>query len=52
MHTNRSHIGRCPHCETDIPRNRLLIEYETAQGVACYAECPACEEVVHPHEDG
>lgn len=26
----------------------MLIEYETSEGTDCFAECPECEEVVHP----
>lgn len=46
--TPMSTLGRCPRCETRIPESRLLIEYETAEGAATYAECPACRDVVHP----
>ncbi|MDY6819911.1 MAG: hypothetical protein SVG88_14720 [Halobacteriales archaeon] len=43
-----SMLGRCPDCQTSIPEARLLIEYETADGTAVYAECPDCRDVVHP----
>jgi NAD-dependent SIR2 family protein deacetylase len=41
-------LGRCPRCESQIPDRRLLIEYETDDGPAMFAECPACRDVVHP----
>lgn len=41
-------VGTCPRCETPIPESRLLIEYESTDGTAAYAECPDCEAVVHP----
>jgi hypothetical protein len=48
MVTNGSTLGDCPTCETEIPAGLLLIEYETADGRAVYAECPSCVEPVHP----
>jgi hypothetical protein len=47
MSTNAA-LGRCPGCETPIPADHLLIEYERSDGPACYAECPDCETVVRP----
>ena len=42
-------LGRCPNCSETIPRNNKLIEYETANGwTAMFAECPDCNDVVHP----
>ncbi|WP_435196709.1 hypothetical protein [Natronomonas sp. EA1] len=43
-------LGRCPDCDIEIPRGNLLIEYDTAAGRALYAECPQCQDVVHPAE--
>lgn len=41
-------LGTCPDCGAPIPRTHLLIEYETSSGSSCFAECPACLDVVHP----
>jgi len=41
-------LGRCPDCETEIPRAGVIIEYETGDGTEAYAECPDCRDVVHP----
>ncbi|SDZ94779.1 hypothetical protein SAMN04488065_1373 [Haloplanus vescus] len=41
-------LGDCPNCHTDISRHSLLIEYDTTDGPAAYAECPDCRDVVHP----
>lgn len=42
-------LGRCPNCEEQIPSEKLLIKYETAEGwPKMFAECPACNEPVHP----
>lgn len=48
MSTQISTLGRCPYCDATIPRSRLLIAYDTADGPAIYAECPDCRDVVHP----
>lgn len=49
MPQNSSSIGRCPRCDTAIPRAYVLIEYETKSGEqAIYAECPDCADVVAP----
>jgi hypothetical protein len=48
MSSRTTHLGRCPCCETAIPRTRRLIAYETDDGRAVYAECPGCHDVVHP----
>jgi NAD-dependent SIR2 family protein deacetylase len=41
--------GRCPECEVSIPVGNVLVEYETSDGwQRMFAECPACEAVVHP----
>lgn len=48
MSSTRSSLGTCPHCETDVPRFRLLIEYEINEGFGIFAECPTCREVVSP----
>ena len=50
MATNRSTLGVCPRCGEPIPAIRLLIEYEDDEGKAIWAECPDCNEVVHPTE--
>lgn len=42
-------LGTCPVCETTIPSECLLIEYHLDDGwPRLFAECPACEEPVHP----
>lgn len=41
-------LGYCPHCAVPIPTELLLIEYERGHEHTCYAECPACGEVVRP----
>jgi len=43
-----STLGDCPRCDTRISTARLLIEYDTPDGPAAYAECPSCRDVVHP----
>jgi uncharacterized Zn finger protein len=44
-------IGACPHCERDLRRTHILIEYETASGEpGVWADCPECGEVVDPRE--
>ncbi len=48
MSSTRPPLGGCPHCGTEIPDYRLLIEYETADGPSVFAECPSCEDVVTP----
>lgn len=48
MTATRCELGRCPLCGETIPQGRKLIEYEKGCGTAVYAECPACEGVVHP----
>lgn len=48
MSSTPTSLGACPRCGADLPRNSLLIEYETDDGSAVYAECPDCETVVHP----
>jgi len=48
MPTRPSTLGDCPNCETEVSRQLLLIEYETADGPAAYAECPDCRDVVQP----
>lgn len=46
--TATTSLGYCPHCAVPVPSELLLIEYERAHGQSCYAECPACREVVRP----
>ncbi|WP_449404910.1 DUF7837 family putative zinc-binding protein [Halosimplex salinum] len=42
-------LGRCPICESMIPPGNLLIRYESADGwPKLFAECPGCEDPVHP----
>jgi len=48
MSTTTSTLGACPRCRETIPSVRLLIEYETTDGPAMYAECPGCRAVVQP----
>lgn len=48
MATTTTTLGTCPDCGAAIPRHRLLIEYETSDGPARFAECPDCGGVVHP----
>ena len=48
MSSTRPPLGGCPHCGTEIPDYRLLIEYEINEGVGIFAECPTCREVVSP----
>ena len=48
MSSTRPSLGSCPHCEIDVPRFRLLIKYETDEGVGVFAECPSCRDVVSP----
>ena len=48
MHTQQSALGTCPFCNASISEGYVLIEYETADGIDRWAECPACSEVVHP----
>jgi hypothetical protein len=43
-----STLGDCPRCDTRISTARLLIQYDTTDGRAAYAECPGCRDVVHP----
>lgn len=44
-----TNLGRCPGCGESIPSYNKLIEYETAEGwTAMFAECPNCDDVVHP----
>ncbi len=48
MTVNEPALGRCPRCDREIPATYLLIEYETEEGLASFAECPGCGEVVAP----
>jgi len=41
-------VGQCPNCDERIPRDYLLIEYESDGRPARFAECPDCRDVVHP----
>ena len=41
-------LGTCPHCSASIRSAQTLIEYETTDETAVYAECPDCTAVVHP----
>ena len=44
----RASLGDCPYCRTELRSAHLLIEYETRDGPDAFAECPDCDEVVHP----
>lgn len=46
--TSPTAAGTCPQCGERVPSNCLLIEYETDGGQAAFAECPTCNDVVHP----
>lgn len=46
----RPPLGHCPRCAVPIPRALELIEYETADGVSRFAECPTCGDVVRPRQ--
>jgi hypothetical protein len=48
MSSEQSILGTCPACYTEIPTGMLLIEYEKDDHRAVYAECPLCEDPVHP----
>ena len=48
MHPKSEIRGVCPHCGASIPDAQVLIEYETDDATAVYAECPDCTAVVHP----
>lgn len=48
MHTTTDALGSCPNCDAAIPTTRVLIEYETTDGAAMFADCPDCRKVVHP----
>jgi hypothetical protein len=46
---NLSTVGSCPNCDHRIPATDVLIEYETTDGRSRrFADCPGCEDVVHP----
>lgn len=38
--------GLCPFCGASFSAYDILIEYETDDGPAAYAECPDCRDVV------
>lgn len=48
MTTITPDVGDCPVCGAGVTRTDLLIQYETDSGPAAYAECPDCQEIVHP----
>jgi hypothetical protein len=49
MRQTQRTLGECPNCESDIPPAATLIEYESEDGwPATFAECPECQNVVHP----
>ncbi|MCU4750933.1 hypothetical protein ACLI4Z_09190 [Natrialbaceae archaeon A-arb3/5] len=48
MSTQHTPIGSCPRCGSTISPSSLLIEYETDDGTAAFAECPDCRDVVAP----
>jgi hypothetical protein len=41
-------LGTCPFCGAQIDDHDVLIEYETRDGAAVYAECPDCRDVITP----
>lgn len=42
-------LGQCPDCGSEIASYDVLIEYENDDGQpALWAECPDCQDVVHP----
>jgi len=42
-------LGQCPHCESQLHRGDVLIQYETSHGETAYwADCPNCGQIVHP----
>lgn len=43
--------GHCPECKVPVPSVNVLVEYETNEGWhRVFAECPVCEDVIHPAE--
>lgn len=50
--SQRNTLGLCPECSTNVPRSRLLIEYETGDRHIVFAECPNCREGVIPDPIG
>ncbi|EFW91671.1 hypothetical protein ZOD2009_12492 [Haladaptatus paucihalophilus DX253] len=48
MATESSRLGMCPNCGNSITSGYLLIEYDTEDGSERFAECPSCEDIVHP----
>lgn len=44
----RTVIGVCPECGSDIDAGRTLISYERQGERARYADCRNCRTVVHP----
>jgi len=41
-------LGVCPFCGSPLPRNSILIEYESDGEQRVFAECYTCEEPVRP----
>jgi len=42
-------LGTCPNCDVMIPSGNLLIRYESeGDWPRLFAECPDCENPVHP----
>ncbi|MCW8173292.1 hypothetical protein D8S78_20460 [Natrialba swarupiae] len=46
--TNPPSLGTCPFCHAEITPIDVILEYETDSGLAVYAECPECQDVVNP----
>lgn len=46
--TKPPRLGICPFCSAEVATTDVLIEYESADGPAVYAECPECRDVVNP----
>jgi formate dehydrogenase maturation protein FdhE len=48
MSTERTPLGVCPSCGTELVAGMILIEYEKNGSKAVFAECPSCDEPVTP----
>jgi hypothetical protein len=48
MSNTASELGTCPFCETAIPAQAVLIEYEVEEETRLFAECTECNEPVQP----
>lgn len=50
--SQRNTLGLCPECSTNVPRSKLLIEYETDDRHIVFAECPTCQDGIIPDSIG